>query len=336
MLRALSLRPRARVGVPIFMHPVVWQTIVAAGMQPVFLDTDPLTLGLSLEDLRKKRNRLDCLILIHTFGYPADFDAVAEIMEGKPVLEDCAHALGSTYRGRPLGSLGDGSFFTFLFSKSLRAGGGGCAITRNRALGERVEKLLREGPEETLLGGLIHAVANLLLGLAYRKPCYSLLTLLTSNRSYRRAVNELNYRVSPSLRMRRSDWGVVASRLKAWNADSEKNSELWGDVRTYLPEGWSIPPEPQWRKWNHWLLPVCLSTEEVAARGIAKLRSHRVGARLIYLYSPEAGRPYGYTGDCPEAERLSRSVFVLPSHSGLSPPGTPTYLGVHATPQPEY
>ncbi len=56
MLRALSLRPRARVGVPIFMHPVVWQTIVAAGMQPVFLDTDPLTLGLSLEDLRKKRN----------------------------------------------------------------------------------------------------------------------------------------------------------------------------------------------------------------------------------------------------------------------------------------
>jgi len=135
------------------MHPVVWQTIVAAGMQPVFLDTDPLTLGLSLEDLRKKRNRLDCVILIHTVGYPADFDAVAEIMEGKPVLEDCAHALGSTYRGRPLGSLGDGSFFTFLFSKSLRAGGGGCAITRNRALGERVEKLLREGPEETLLGG---------------------------------------------------------------------------------------------------------------------------------------------------------------------------------------
>src|SRR6267143_3883880 len=192
LLRALPLPAGARVGVPVFTHPVVWQTIAAAGMQPVFLDTDPVTLGLNLADLRRKRDRLDCLILVHTFGYPADFDAVATIMNGKPVLEDCAHALGSTYRGRPLGSLGDGSFFTFLFSKSLRAGGGGCAMTRNRALGERVEKLLREGPEETLLGGLIHAVANLLLGLAYRKRCYSLLTLLTSNRSYRRAVNELN------------------------------------------------------------------------------------------------------------------------------------------------
>jgi dTDP-4-amino-4,6-dideoxygalactose transaminase len=86
-----------------------------------------------------------------------------------------------------------------------------------------------------------------------------------------------------------------------------------------LPEGWSIPREPQWGEWNHWLLPVCSPTEEAAALGIAKLRSHGIGARLIYLYSPEAGRPYGYTGDCPEAERLSRSVFVLPSHSDLSP-----------------
>jgi dTDP-4-amino-4,6-dideoxygalactose transaminase len=318
LLRALRLSAGARVGVPIFTHPVVWQTIVAAGMQPVFLDTDPVTLGLNLTDLRKKSERLDCLILIHTFGYPADFDSVAAIMQGRPVLEDCAHALGSTYRGRPLGSLGDGSFFTFLFSKSLRAGGGGCALTRDRALGREVERLLRDGPEETLLQGLSHVMENLILGLAYKRPWYSLLTLLTSSRLYRRAANQVSYRVSSSLRMRRSDWGVVASRLKAWRPDSEKYPDFWADVRTRLPEGWRIPPEPTWGEWNHWLLPVCPPSEEAAVRGIAEMRSHGVGARLIYLYSPEAGRPYGYAGDCPEAERLSRSVFLLPSHSGLS------------------
>ncbi len=320
LLRALRSSGCARVGVPILTHPVVWQTIAAAGMQPVFLDTDPDTLGLSLADLRKKRDRLDCLILIHAFGYPADFDAVTAIMRGKPILEDCAHALGSTYRGRPLGSLGDGAFFTFLFSKSLRAGGGGCAVARNRALGDEVERLLREGPEETYLQGLSHAVANLLLGLVYRKPFYSLLTMITSRRLYRRTANQMSYRVSSSLRMRRSDWGVVASRLKEWKADSEKNADFWADVRTHLPAGWHIPPEPQWGEWNHWLLPVCPPTEQAATRGIARLRSRGVGARLIYLYSPEAGSPYGYAGDCPEAERLSRSVFLLPSHSGLSSP----------------
>ena len=206
LLRALHLRERARVGVPVFTHPVVWQTIAAAGLQPVFLDTDPVTLGLSLEDLRKKSDRLDCLILIHAFGYPADFDAVAAIMEGRPVLEDCAHALGSTHRGRPLGSIGNGSFFTFLFSKSLRAGGGGCAVTRDKALGEEVEKLLRAGREETALQGISHAAANLIMGVVYTRPCYSLLTLLTSTRLYRRTANRMNYSVASSLRMRRSDW----------------------------------------------------------------------------------------------------------------------------------
>lgn len=318
LLRALRLPPKARVGVPILTHPVVWQTIVAAGMQPVFLDTDPVTFGLNLADLRKKSDRLDCLILVHAFGYPADVDAVAGVMRSKPILEDCAHALGSTYCGRPLGSLGDGSFFTFLFSKPLSAGGGGCAITRHPALGAEVARLLSEGREETVLHGICHSIENLLVSVAYRKSCYPLLTWFTYSRFYRRAASEVNYRVSPSLRMRRSDWGVVAAQLEKWRVESEENQEFWLGVRRRLPEGWHIPPEPEWGEWNHWLLPVCGPTQEATAHGIARLRSHGVGARLIYIYAPEGGRAYGYSGDCPEAERLSRSVFVLPAHSGLS------------------
>jgi glycosyltransferase involved in cell wall biosynthesis/dTDP-4-amino-4,6-dideoxygalactose transaminase len=318
LLLALRASGCSRVGVPIFTHPVVWQTIAAAGMEPVFLDTDPITLGLSLADLRKKRDLLDCLILIHAFGYPADFDAVAQIMQGKPILEDCAHALGSSFRGRPLGSLGDGAFFTFLFSKSLRAGGGGCAVVRNRALAADVERLLGEDADESVLEGLAHAAANLFLALAYRQPFYSLLTAITSRRLYRRAANRMSYRVSPSLRMRRSDWAVVESRLKEWRADSERHADFWSEVRANLPPGWRVPPEPSYGEWNHWLLPIVPPDEDAARRGIASLRSRGVGARLIYLYSPEAGRAYGYRGDCPEAERLSRLVFLLPSHSGLA------------------
>lgn len=318
LLRALRLPPKARVGVPILTHPVVWQTIAAAGMQPVFLDTDPVTFGLSLADLQKKKDRLDCLILVHAFGYPADFDAVAAIMRGKPILEDCAHALGSTYHERPLGSLGDGSFFTFLFSKPLSAGGGGCAITRRPALASEVARQLRDDREESLWHGFRHTMENLFVSLAYRTPFYRLLTLLTYSRIYRRAASEVSYRVSPSLRMRRTDWAVVASQLRTWNVESERNAGFWLDVRRRLPEGWYVPPEPAWGEWNHWLLPVCGPTRDAAARGIAALRRHGVGARLIYGYAPEGGRAYGYSGDCPEAERLSRALFVLPAHSRLS------------------
>jgi dTDP-4-amino-4,6-dideoxygalactose transaminase len=318
LLRASGLRAGARVGVPILTHPVVWQTIAAAGMQPVFLDTDPVTLGLSLADLEKKKDRLDCLILVHAFGYPADFDAVAALMRGKPILEDCAHTLGSTYRGRPLGSLGDGAFFTFLFSKPLSAGGGGCALTRHPAIADEVARLLRQSPEETWLHGLCHAFENLFVSLAYRRRCYPVLTTLTYSRFYRRAASEVKYRVSPALRMRRSDWGVVASQLAQWNVETERNAAFWAEVRMRVPEGWHIPPEPEWGEWNHWLLPVCGPTTEAAAHGIAALRKNGIGARLIYIYSPEGGRAYGYCGDCPEAERLSRSVFLLPAHSRMS------------------
>jgi dTDP-4-amino-4,6-dideoxygalactose transaminase len=318
LLRALKLPSRARVGVPIFTHPVVWQTIAAAGMEPVFIDTDPLTFGVNLVDLRKKRDRLDCLILVHAFGYPADFDQVAAIMRGKPILEDCAHALGSTYRGRPLGSLGDGSFFTFLFSKPLSAGGGGCAATRHSSLAANVAKQLHDGPEETVRHGIGHAVGNLLVSIAYRQPWYRLLTALTYSRFYRRKAGEVPYRVSPALRMCRSDWPVVALQLARWNVDRERNAALWQEVRKRLPDGWYVPPEPEHGEWNHWLLPVCGPTRDATARGIARLRRHGVGARLIYVFSPEGGRAYGYNGDCPEAERLSRSVFLLPAHSRLS------------------
>lgn len=318
LLHALGLPANARVGVPVFTHPVVWQTIAAAGMQPIFIDTDPITYGPSLPDLQNKKDQIDCLILIHTFGYPADYERVAAIMEGKPILEDCAHTLGSSYRGRPLGTLAEGSFFTFLFSKPLSAGGGGCAMTKHRRVAEQVQKLLRERSEEGWFSGLCHVLLSLLFALAYRQPFYSLMTRLTHLVPYRRRARKFVNHVSPLLHMRRSDWGVVASRLRTWDTDVERNAEFWEEVRAVLPWGWFIPPEPRGGKWNHWLLPVCPPSEEAAAAAVAQLRKQGVGVGLIYDDCLDTAQPYGYSNDCPLAERLSRCVFLLPAHSALT------------------
>ena len=318
LLRALHLPVGARVGVPVLTHPVVWQTILAAGMQPVFLDTDPFTLGLSLTDLERKNAQLDCLILVHTFGYPADFDAVARIMGQRPILEDCAHTLGSTYYGRPLGTLGTGGFFTFLFSKPLSAGGGGCAVVSDEVVAKRVKALLHEGRHESLLQGVTHALANFSIALAYKRPFYPLLTLLTYNQRYRELSGHVPYPVSSLLQMRRSDWAVVSARVTRWNSALKKKDTFWDDIRNNAPSNWYIPPEPAYGSWNHWLLPVCPTSEESALQSVSFLRKRGVGARMIYRYSPDGARYHGYKGDCPVAERLARTVFILPAHAGLS------------------
>jgi dTDP-4-amino-4,6-dideoxygalactose transaminase len=226
--------------------------------------------------------------------------------------------LGSTYRGRPLGTLGDGSFFTFLFSKPLSAGGGGCAMTKDRRVAEHVQNLLRERADESFVSGLAHVLLSLSFALAYRQPFYSLMTRLTHVGPYRRTARTFVNHVSPLLHMRRSDWGVVVSRLRTWDADRERNAEFWEEVRACLPPGWYIPPEPRVGKWNHWLLPVCPPTADAAAAGIAKLRNRGVGVGLIYDDCLDNARPYGYSGDCAVAERLSRCVFLLPAHSALT------------------
>jgi perosamine synthetase len=318
LLRALDLPVGARVGVPLFTHPVVWEAIVTAGMQPVFIDSDPVTFGLSLSDLQEKRDRLDCLVLIHTFGYPADFDAVARIVSDKPILEDCAHSLGSTYHQRPVGCCGIGAFFTFLFSKPLGVGGGGCAVTKHQVLGKKVQALLRDGQQETFLQGLSHATATLVFALIHKKLCYSHLTHLAHTQIFKRSARKLGHPVSSLLHMRRSDWAVLASRLETWAADLGTNANFWREVRMSLPQAWLVPPEPEWGTWNHWLLPVRAPNAEAGALGVAKLRSHGVGASLVYDGFPEVARSFGYSGDCPEAERLARSVFVLPSHCALT------------------
>ena len=162
---------------------------------------------------------------------------------------------------------------------------------RNRVLAAEVERLLGEEKDENVLEGLSHAAANLFLGLAYRKPFYSLLTAITSRRLYRRAANRMSYRVSPSLRMRRSDWGVVESRLQEWSADAEKHADFWSEVAKYIPD-WGRAKTGE-------VSPGDLRKTFVHAHAIALRRRHQhdvaAGAQLLGRLTvdrdPRAERP---------------------------------------------
>jgi pyridoxal phosphate-dependent aminotransferase EpsN len=116
------------------------------GAEPVFLDSDHRTWNLDpniLEDAlaeRAKKNKLPrALVVVHLYGQCADMDPIVALCSRYevPVLEDAAEALGSTYKDRPAGSIGDIGVFSFNGNKIITTTGGGMLVSRNAAWVEK-------------------------------------------------------------------------------------------------------------------------------------------------------------------------------------------------------
>ena len=87
---------------------------------PVFADVDPDTLNISLDDVAAKSPPARGPFLpVHYGGRPVDIDALRIVADGIPIVEDCAHACGSSHHGRKAGSLGDIGCFGFQAVKNL-------------------------------------------------------------------------------------------------------------------------------------------------------------------------------------------------------------------------
>jgi perosamine synthetase len=149
ILRALDLPPGSEVVFPALTFWVVPEMARAAGLVPVFADVNPETFNLdpaSLERAITPRTR--AVVPTHVYGLPCDMAEILEIARrhGLKVVEDCAHALGATYRGQPAGTLGDAALFSFQVLKPLNTCGGGMAFTRDPALGEKIAALATAVP----------------------------------------------------------------------------------------------------------------------------------------------------------------------------------------------
>lgn len=108
--------------------------VLYCGGTPVFADVDPKTYNIDPEDIRRKiTDRTKAIIAVHLAGQPCDMDAIHSIAHeyGLIVIEDGAHALGSVYKGKKVGSLSDMTTFSFHPVKPITTGEGGMIVTDN-------------------------------------------------------------------------------------------------------------------------------------------------------------------------------------------------------------
>ncbi|MEI6828150.1 MAG: DegT/DnrJ/EryC1/StrS family aminotransferase [Desulfuromonadales bacterium] len=108
--------------------------IVMRGATPVLADVDPESQNITAETILPHiTSRTKAIICVHLAGWPCDMDPILALAreQGVKVIEDCAQAHGATYKGRPVGSLGDVAAFSFCQDKIMTTGGEGGMLTTN-------------------------------------------------------------------------------------------------------------------------------------------------------------------------------------------------------------
>jgi len=138
-MAALEVGPGDEVILPAWTWYSCYNTIIQAGALPVFAEIDE-SFNLDPNDLEHRITpQTKVIMAVHLQGNPADMDPILEIARkhGLKVLEDASQSVGASYKGQPLGSMGDIGIYSLQQSKTITAGEGGAVVTSNPYLFER-------------------------------------------------------------------------------------------------------------------------------------------------------------------------------------------------------
>ena len=143
-LQALSLPPGSEVIMPTFTIISCAAAVVRAGCTPVLVDSDPRTWNMDVSQIEAKvTSRTSAIMAVHIYGLPVDMEPLMEVARKYhlAVIEDAAEAIGQTAYGKPCGSFGDISCFSFYPNKHVTTGEGGMVLCDDDALAERCRAL---------------------------------------------------------------------------------------------------------------------------------------------------------------------------------------------------
>jgi dTDP-4-amino-4,6-dideoxygalactose transaminase len=150
-LRALDISPGDEVITTPFTYIAPAESIHQLGARIVFADIHPRTFNLDPTDVAKKITpRTKAIIPVHLFGQAAALDELLALAKprGIQIVEDCAQAIGATYRGKPVGGFGRLGCFSFYPTKNLGADGdGGMVVANDETLAKKLRMLRVHGIE---------------------------------------------------------------------------------------------------------------------------------------------------------------------------------------------
>lgn len=330
-LTALDFRPGDEVLVQAYTCAVVPNAIIAAGGRPVYVDCDPDTLNISLDDLRKKISaRSRAIICQHTFGIPGptkDLRAMCNVHD-LALIEECAHMIPDDVRSG-IGKRADAVILSFGRDKALSSVSGGAVLTQHGLLADRLKDMEHAAHMPTKWE--IYQWISYPLRYACAKKLWKIPVLA---KAYLRGLQRIGW-LPPVLTAQEKE-GTMSTRLrKLPNACASLALEQWEQLgefnahRRKIALVYSKAAEQQeWRVPSHiWQSPAPQKFP-LYHKDAAALR-RTLKKQQIYLddgwcYGPinPAGVTYthiGYKpGSCRQAEQIAQEIVNLPTHPTMT------------------
>ena len=140
VLLAMGIGPDDEVIIPSYVCTALLYAVQYVGARPILAEIDPVTYNIDPNDTQKRiTTRTKAIIVPHMFGLAADLDNLLKL--DIPIIEDCAQAVGGTYRKKPLGTFTDAAIFSFYATKMMATGEGGMVIAKSPEVIDRIRDL---------------------------------------------------------------------------------------------------------------------------------------------------------------------------------------------------
>ncbi|MCC7012749.1 MAG: DegT/DnrJ/EryC1/StrS family aminotransferase [Planctomycetes bacterium] len=276
--------------------------ILHAGATPVLADVDRKTMNLDPERVEAALTpRTRAILPVHFAGRPCDMDALTDLARRKQLvmIEDCAHAIETRYKGKQAGLFGDFGCFSFYATKNITTGEGGMVLTKDESKAAQLKMLALHGMSKD----------------AWKR---------FSDDGYKHySVVELGFKYN-MMDLQAAIGLHQLPRIEQWHARRAEVWQAYDRAFASLPVERPAPPEPDTR---HALHLYTLLVDEGRARltrdeFLSAMTAHNIGVGVHYLSVPEHPfyqRTFGWKPEhFPNAMEIGRRTVSIPLSAGLS------------------
>lgn len=276
--------------------------IIHAGCRPVFADCEKESMNIDPEEIGKRITpRTKAILPVHFAGRSCNMNAIMDIAKRHhlKVVEDCAHAIETTYHGKPAGTFGDLGCFSFYVTKNVVTGEGGMVITDNEDYANKIKVLALHGMSKDAWKRFSDE------GFKHYQVIYC---------GYKYNMMDIQAAIGiHQLRRVENNW---RRRLQIW----KQYSKAFKDLSVFLP----APFERNAVHGLH-LYTLLLDLEHLKVKRdfiLNALAKENIGTGVHYIalhLHPYYGKTYGFeSGDFPNAEWISERTISLPFSAKLS------------------